>query len=96
MQRFMRTPLFFATETVPKDARYRYGFMVTESRFAGPKGIIQISQEREAMDTLNSDSFGGLSVLALPAAPPQLYITASDSVPHGKLTPTSFKSAKLN
>lgn len=96
MQRFMRTSLFFATETVPKDARYRYGFSVSESRFAGPKGIIQISQEREVMDALNPDSFGGLSVLSLPDAPPQLYITASDSVPHGKLTPTSFKSAKLN
>ena len=96
MQRFMRTSLFFAIETVPKDARYRYGFSVTETRFAGPKGITQISADRDVMDALNPDSFGGLSVLALPAAPPQLYVTASDSVPHGKLTPTSFKSTKLN
>jgi hypothetical protein len=91
----MRTPLFFGTETVPKDARYRYGFTVTETRFAGPKGTIQISEQHDATDTLNPDNFGGLAVLALPAAPPQLYIIASDSVPHGKLTPTSFKSAKL-
>jgi len=96
MQRFMRTPLFFATETVPKDARYRYGFTVTETRFAGPEGTIQISEERDVNDALNPEMFGGLSVLALPAAPPQPYITASDSVPHGKLTRTSFKSAKLH
>lgn len=96
MQRFMRTSLFFATETVPKDARYRYGFTVTETRFAGPKGTIQISEERDAIDALSPDNLGGLSVLALPAAPPQLYITASDSAPHGKLTPASFKSTKLN
>jgi enterochelin esterase-like enzyme len=96
MQRFMRTSLFFATETVPKDSRYRYGFTVTETLFAGPKGSIQISEERDAIDAFNPDNFGGLSVLALPAAPPQLYINASDSLPHGKLTPTSFKSAKLN
>jgi Putative esterase len=96
MQRFMRSPLFFATELVPKDARYRYGFTVTETRFSGPNGIIEISDERDVMDALNPDSFGGLSVLALPAAPPQLYVTASDSVPHGNLTPTRFKSAKLN
>jgi enterochelin esterase-like enzyme len=96
MQRFLRTALFFATETVPRDARYRYGFTVTETRFAGPQGIIQLSEERDAMDALNPDNFGGLSVLALPAAPAELYLTASDSVPHGKLTPTRFKSARLN
>jgi enterochelin esterase family protein len=95
LQRFMRTPLFFGTETVPKDARYRYGFTVTESRFVGPKGTIQIYEEHEALDTLNPDTFDGLAVLTLPAAPPQLYITPDDSVPHGKVTSSTFKSAKL-
>jgi enterochelin esterase family protein len=96
MQRFLRTPLFFATETVPKDARFRYGFMVTETRFAGPKGTIEISEEHEEIDALNPDNFGGLAVLTLPSAPPQLYVTASNSVPHGKLTPISLKSTRLN
>jgi enterochelin esterase-like enzyme len=95
MQRFMRTPLFFATELVPKDSRYRYGFAVTETSFLGPKGTIQISEERDVMDDLNSEKFGGLSVLTLPSAPSQLYVTPSDSVPHGKVTSTSFKSAQL-
>ncbi|MGB7434170.1 MAG: hypothetical protein WBW49_02040, partial [Candidatus Acidiferrum sp.] len=54
MQRFMRTPLFFATELVPKDSRYRYGFTVTEVSFLGPKGTIQISEERDVMYDLNS------------------------------------------
>jgi enterochelin esterase-like enzyme len=95
MQRFLRTPLFFATELVPKDSRYRYGFIVTETSLLGPKGTIQISEERDVMDDLNPENFGGLSVLTLPAAPPQLYVTPNDSVPHGKVIPTSFKSEKL-
>ncbi len=96
MQRFMRTPLFFATETVPKDARYRYGFSATETRFAGPKGTIQVSEETDTFDALNPDKFDGLSVMALAAAPPQPYVVASDSATHGKLTPASFKSTSLN
>jgi enterochelin esterase-like enzyme len=95
MQRFMRTPLFFGSELVPKDSRFRYGFSVTETSFLGPKGTIQISEERDVMDDLNREKFGGLSVLAMPAAPPQLYVKPSDTVPHGKVTATSFKSAKL-
>jgi enterochelin esterase-like enzyme len=96
MQRFMHTPLFFGAETVPKDSRYRYGFIVTETRFVGPNHSIQISEERDPLDAFNPENFGGLSVLALPNAPPQSYVAASDSVPHGKLTSTSFKSAKMN
>ena len=96
MRRFMRTNLFFATETVPKDARYRYGFAITETRFVGPGSTIEISEENTVTDAFNPEIFGGLSVLALPAAPAQVYATASDTVPHGKVTPTSFKSAKLN
>ena len=84
MQRFMRTHLFFAADTVPKDARYRYAFIVTETHFAGPKGSIQISEQKNALDVLNPKSFQGLSVMVLPAATPQLYVDASDSVPHGK------------
>ncbi|MFZ1919136.1 MAG: alpha/beta hydrolase-fold protein [Terriglobales bacterium] len=95
MQRFMRTPLFFATDTVPKDARYRYAFIVTETHFVGPKGSIQISDEKNALDTLNPGQFQGLSVMVLPAAPPELYVDASDSVPHGKVMSTSLKSASL-
>ncbi len=95
MQRFMRTPLFFATDTVPKDARYRYAFVVTETHFAGPKETIQLSEEKDTFDPLNPDKFEGLSVMVLPAAPPQLYVAASDSVPHGKVTPMSLKSASL-
>jgi len=96
MQRFLRTPLFFAVETVPKDSRYSYGFTKTETRFVGLKRNIQLSEDFDVPDPLNADSFNGNSVLALPEAPPQLYVVASDSVPHGTLTPTSLKSASLN
>ncbi len=95
MQRFLRTSLFFGTETVPKDSRFRYGFTVTETRLAGLNGTIQISEERDTIDVLNPDNFGGLSVLSLPGAPPQPYVTANNAVPHGKLTPTSLESATL-
>jgi enterochelin esterase-like enzyme len=95
LDRFLRTPLFYGTETVPKDSRYRYGFSVTE-RFLDPKGTIEVSDDRDVPDPLNPNIYGGLSVLVLPAAPPQPYVTASEAVPHGKLTPSTFKSAKLN
>lgn len=96
MQRFMRTPLFFASETVPKDSRYSYGFTKTETRFVGPRKNIQMSADFNVSDPFNADSFNGNSVLALPEAPPQPYIAASDSVPHGTLMPTSLKSKSLN
>ena len=95
MQRFMHTPLFFAADTVPKDARYRYAFIVTEAHFAGPNGSIQISDQLNALDSLNPGKFQGLSVMVMPAAAPQLYVDANNSVPHGKVTPTSLKSASL-
>jgi hypothetical protein len=63
--------------------------------FLGPKGTTQISEERDVMDDLNPEKFGDLSVFTLPNAPRQLYVTPSDSVPNGKVNPTSFKSAKL-
>lgn len=96
MQRFLRTPLFFGIETVPKASRFRYGYSVTETSFLGPNGNIQVSDERDVPDPFNTDSYGGLSVLSLPGAPPQPYVTASDSVPRGKVTSSTFKSTKLN
>jgi len=95
MQRFLRTPLFFGTETVPKDARYRYGFIVTETRFAGSGGSIQVLEEQQLPDRLNPLSFNGLSALVLPSAPAQPYIVESASVPHGKLEPKTLKSTYL-
>jgi len=96
MQRFLRTPLFFATETVPKDSRFSYGFTKTETRFVGPNKNIQLSDEFDLPDPFNADGFNSNSVLSLPAAPPQLYIAPSDLVPHGTLTPTILKSKALN
>jgi enterochelin esterase family protein len=96
LERFMRTPLFFGTEMVPNDSRYRYGFAVTETSFLGAKGSIQISDDRDLPDPFNPVIFGGLSVLTLPAALPQPYVTASDSVPRGKVVRSSFKSEKLS
>jgi enterochelin esterase-like enzyme len=96
MQRFLRTSLFFGTETVPKDSRFRYGYTVTETSFLGPNGNIQISEERDALDPFNAENFGGLSVLSLPGAPPQPYVAVNDSVPHGKVTLSMYKSTKLN
>ncbi len=95
MQRFMRTPLFFAMETVPKDARFRYNFAAIETRFVGPKGAVQITEDVSAIDTLNPDAFGGLSVLTMPAASPQPYLVKNDSGPHGKSAPATLKSLVL-
>lgn len=96
MTRFLRTPLFFASEIVPRDARFTYTFVATETRFVGPKGAIQVSYDlADATDPLNPDVFDRRSVLAMPSAPPQPYVVANDSIPHGKLTPAILKSAVL-
>jgi len=96
LDRFLHTPLFFGSEMVPKDSRYRYGFSVTESRFLGPKQSIKISNQNDTIDPFNPDIFGDLSVLTLPDAPPQPYVGENNSVPRGRVNPTSFKSSSLN
>jgi enterochelin esterase-like enzyme len=95
LTRFMRTPLFFASEMVPKDARYRYGFGATQNRLVGPAKSIQLSEEIFTTDALNPETFAGLSVLAMPNAPAQPYIVKNASAPQGKLTSTTLKSAAL-
>jgi enterochelin esterase-like enzyme len=96
LDRFLHTPLFFGSETVPKDSRYRYGLSVTETRFFGPKQSIMISDANDTTDPFNPDIYGDLSVLTLPDAPPQPYVVENNSVPHGKVSPSSFKSSSLN
>ena len=96
MQRFMQTPLFFASEIVPRDSRFRYGFVVTERRFTGPDKTIQVSEDQVKGDTLNPNEFTGLSVLTLPDALPQTYVVKNDSVPRGQSTPARLKSTFLN
>jgi len=95
MQRFMGSRLFFANETVPKDSRYRYGFAVTKTRFAGPQKSVEITEESNVVDPLNPQSFGGLSILTLPDAPAQPYVVKNDAVVQGKLKATTFKSKSL-
>ena len=95
MRRFMRTPLFFAEETVPNDARYRYNFAAIEKRFVGPAGSVQIRDDVFPVDALNPETFGGLSVLTMPKAPAQPYVVKKGSEPHGKLTTTTLKSLAL-
>lgn len=95
MERFLRTPLFFGSEIVPKDSRYRYGFAVTEMRFVGPKHSIQLAEENDVPDPFNPDSFSGLSVLTLPDAPPQPYVIENPSVARGKISSTVFKSPSM-
>jgi enterochelin esterase-like enzyme len=95
MTRFMRTPLFFASEMVPRDSRYRYGFWVVSMRYIGPAKSIQLSDENFAADPFNPEVLDGLSVLALPDAPAQPYIVKNESGPHGTLTSTKLTSAAL-
>jgi enterochelin esterase family protein len=96
MKRFLHTPLFYASEMVPRDARYTYDFSVTEVWSLGPAGAIQLSNNLPSIrDPLNQDVFDGRSVVSMPAAPPQPYIAESQSVPHGKLTPAALQSVLL-
>lgn len=95
MQRFMQTALFFGSETVPRDAKFRYGFAAIETRFVGPSRTVQISNDVFVIDSLNPDVFDGLSVLTMPSANPPLYSTRSDSVPSGRLAPASITSIAM-
>ncbi len=95
MQRFLRTPLFFATETIPKDSRFSYGFTKTEKRLLGPKENIEVSDELDVADPLNPAGFNGFSALELPEAPQLPYVVVSVSVPHGSVTSLTLKSASL-
>jgi enterochelin esterase family protein len=96
MLRFMKTPLFYASEIVPKDARYRYGFNEIKRHTAGPNDIVDLSEEIQTIDQLNPEASYGLSVMTMPDAPPQPYIVKTPSVPAGTLTMKSIRSAKLN
>jgi enterochelin esterase family protein len=87
LKRFMTTPLFFGSELVPRDSRYQYLFTATQTRFAGPTGAIQVSEEIVT---------SGSSVLAMPDAPAQPYLIKSDSVRQGKLIPANIKSIALH
>lgn len=96
MTRFLRTRLFFASEIVPTDARYSYSFAEIRTRFAGPNGMVMVSEDAFASDSLNPDTVAGRSVLTMPAAVPQTYSTRRDSVAKGTLKPATFKSDALH
>ena len=92
MERFLRTPLFFAAELVPRDARYTYEFVATEARLVGPNGTIRASYELPVrIDPLNPEVFDGRSVLAMPSAPPQPDLVGNGSIPHGTLGAASLR-----
>ena len=95
LTRFLRTPLFFGSEVVPKDARYTYSFSIAESRFVGPGQVVQVMDEITSSDKLNPETFNDSSPLILPDAPSQPYLVPNSSVPKGKLTTPSIKSAAL-
>ena len=96
MERFLRTPLFFGTELVPRDARYTYEFVATESRLLGANATIRASYELPVrIDPLNPEVFDGRSALAMPSAPPQPDVVRNDSVPHGNVSPASLASPSL-
>jgi enterochelin esterase-like enzyme len=96
MTRFLRTPLFFASEIVPKDARFTYTFAATRTWSIGPAGKVQLSEELpEVADPLNPDTYDKRSVLALPSAPSQPYIVEHVSAPHGRLAQRTITSRGL-
>jgi enterochelin esterase-like enzyme len=95
MQRFMQTPLFFASETVPRDAKFRYGFAAIETRFVGANRTVQLSNDVFVIDSLNPEVFDGLSVLTMPSAHPLRYTLKTDSVQPGKLTTASITSIAM-
>jgi enterochelin esterase family protein len=92
MRRFLETPLFYASEIVPNDARYTYGFAWIETQSVG---AATVSEDHFGNDPLNPNVFNGSSVMAMPNAPAQTYTTARDDVPKGTLTAAKLDSAAM-
>jgi enterochelin esterase family protein len=95
MSRFLQTPLFYASEVVPADARFTYGFASIESERLGPGGEVAIAADHFSADPLNPRTFGGRSLLELPAAGPQKDWAERPDIEHGHLTRASVASAAL-
>ena len=96
LTRFLQSSLFYASEIVPRDARYRYHFLVTDVHRLGPDGIVRVSADRDVIDSLNPDVADGLSALVLPGAPPEPYINVRRGVPRGSVTPFRLHSRALD
>ncbi|HJT17468.1 MAG TPA: alpha/beta hydrolase-fold protein [Thermoanaerobaculia bacterium] len=92
MHRFLDTPLFYATEIVPNDSRYSYGFAWIETQSVG---AVTVSEDHFDKDPLNPNAFGPYSVMTMPEAPAQPYTIAHDDVPKGMLTPAKIDSAAM-
>jgi len=80
-----RTNLFFASQIVPKDARFLYAFNLYELRRAGSKDEVEVADVRRTDDVL----------LEMPNAPAQPYITLHANVPPGKTVQSTIASKSL-
>ena len=96
LMRFMGSSMFYASEIVPRDARYRYHFLVTDVRRLGPGGIVRLSEDRDVIDSLNPHTANGLSALVLPDAPPEPYIGVRTGAARGKLVVVGVHSTRLD
>jgi len=85
MHRLGKTNLFFGTQTVPNDARFRYYFNLFKTHRAGPKGEVEVQEMVHLGDY----------PLEMPNAPPQSDIVAKESVPKGKTVQTTIRSTYL-
>jgi enterochelin esterase family protein len=85
MSRLGRTNLFFTRQVVPNDARFVYKFILLKVHRAGPRGEVELTEE------VHSDD----SIMEMPNAPAQPYITAKESVSKGKSVQTTIKSSLL-
>jgi enterochelin esterase family protein len=85
MTRLGRTNLFFARHVVPTDARFEYAVILIKMHRAGPSGEVEVTEEVHS----------GNSILEMPNAPAQPYVTAKESVPKGKTVQTTITSSLL-
>ncbi|HEX5259813.1 MAG TPA: alpha/beta hydrolase-fold protein [Sphingomicrobium sp.] len=95
MSRFLQSSLFYASEIVPSDARFTYGFASIESQRLGPQGEVLISSDHFSTDPLNPKSFGGRALLELPDAKPQSELADRPAVSKGRLSTARIRSAAL-
>ena|SRR5438876_3325672 len=90
LERLPGTDVWYLSEYTPSDSRIGYNFEVTRRNAQGEL------EHKEEMDALNPHSFLGESVLEMPSAPAQPWVTRQPGVPEGQVTPQTIYSDILN
>jgi enterochelin esterase-like enzyme len=99
LARLLDTDLWYRTERLPNDARFTYSFVVNFVKpDPGDKDAIRKFVGQFRPDPFNPRKFPnppGSTIVELPAAPPQPWLTRLPGTPQGEIKPFKIKSEIL-